>query len=60
MKTLNEQMIKIAKQHGHRAEHNVNGGIDVFVEWVRPETGETGFEKYPVNNIKQLRDALGY
>ncbi len=53
-------MIKIAKQHGHRAEHNVNGGIDVFVEWVRPETGETGFEKYPVNNIKQLRDALGY
>jgi len=60
MTTLNQQMIRIAKEHGHRAELNIAGGIDVFVEWIRPETKETGFEKFPVNNLKQLRDALGY
>jgi hypothetical protein len=60
METLNQQMIRIAKEHGHRAEFNLSGGVDVFVAWIKPETRETGFEKFSVNNLKQLRDALGY
>lgn len=60
MKTLNEQMIRIAKEHGHDADFNTSGGVDVFIEYVHLGTGERGKDRYPVNNIKQLKIALGY
>lgn len=60
MKTLNEQMIRIAKEHGHDANFNSSGGVDVFIYYTNTSTGENGFEIYPVNNLHQLKIALGY
>lgn len=60
MKTLNERMIEIAKDHGHDADFNTSGGIDVFIEYKHLGTGKRGTERFPVNSLKQLKIALGY
>jgi len=60
MKTLNEQMIRIAKEHGHDADFNTNGGVDVFISYTHISTGERGIDRFPVNNLKQLKIVLGY
>lgn len=60
MKTLNEQMIRIAKEHGHDADFNSNGGVDIFICYTDTRTGQHGKERFPVNNMKQLKIVLGY
>ena len=60
MKTLNEQMIRIAKEHGHNADFNSSGGVDVFISYTDTRRGQYGYERFPVNNLNQLKIALGY
>ena len=60
MKTLNEQMIRIARDHGHDADFNTSGGVDVLIEYKHLSTGQCGVERFPVNNLYQLKIALGY
>ena len=57
--TLIAQMIRIANEHGHAAMENISGGVDVIIECVNKD-GSLGFETFPVNNLHQLKIALGY
>lgn len=55
-------MIEIANEHGFRAEENVSGGIDVYIPYTQEiDNGiVNGFEVFKVNNLYQLKLALGY
>lgn len=59
MKTLNQQMIRIAKEHGFEAEENASGGVNVYIEFIDKDNN-LGIETCPVNNLHQLKIALGY
>lgn len=52
-------MIRIAKEHGHNAEENASGGVNVYIEFIDKD-GNLGIETCPVNNLHQLKIALGY
>ena len=56
---LNEQMIRIATEHGFRAEHSLSGGVEVHIPYTyngKPD----GVKIETVHTLKQLRDVLGY
>jgi hypothetical protein len=52
------ELIRIANEHGFIAQHNLSGGVDVHIPWTRGI--EAGFNVVPVNNLRQLKIALGY
>jgi len=59
----NEHMIQIANDHGLRATLNISGGVDVhvpFTWYLDNNTTINGIEIFPVNNLHQLKLALGY
>lgn len=55
---MNEQLIRIAMEHGHRADYSPNGGVDVWIAYTQGRI--TGFERFTVNNLRQLSIVLGY
>lgn len=55
---MNAELIRIAKEHGFEAMHNLSGGVDVLIPWTKGE--QSGFDAVPVNNLFQLKIALGY
>jgi hypothetical protein len=55
---MNEQLIKIAKAHGHKADHSLSGGVDVWIAYTQGRI--SGFEKFTVHNLRQLKIVLGY
>ena len=59
MKTLNQQIIRIAQEHGFKAEENASGGVNVHIEFI-DKNDNLGIETFPVNNLHQLKIALGY
>lgn len=55
---MNEQLIRIAREHGFTAQLNLLGGVDVHIPWTRGN--RQGFDVIPVNSLHQLKIALGY
>lgn len=56
---LNEQMIRIAKEHGFRAEYSLSGGVEVHIPYTyngKPD----GVKIETVHTLQQLRTAIGY
>lgn len=59
----NARMIEIANEHGLRARENISGGVDVYVPftwYLDDNITINGIEIFPVNNLHQLKLALGY
>lgn len=58
----NARMIEIANEHGFQAEENVSGGVDVYIPYTQEIDNSivNGFEVFKVNNLYQLKLALGY
>ena len=56
---LANELVKIAQQHGHRAEVRDDGAVLVYTEWV-DGNGKTGVDCDRVYNMTELRQLLGY
>lgn len=57
--TLIQQMIRIAKEHGFRAEESLSGGVDIHIPFTKDGRSD-GVKIETVHSLRQLRDALGY
>lgn len=55
---MNDQLIRIAKEHGFEAMHNLSGGVDVLIPWTRGD--ESGVDVFPVFTLRQLLAVLNY
>lgn len=60
METISEQMIRIANEHGMRAEHGACGGVDVYIAMYHFPTKKWWWAVETCHNLRQLKLALGY
>lgn len=55
---MNEQMIRIANDHGLEASLNAHGGVNVYFWNYNPESGQWYKSHEPCNSLLQLKNLL--
>jgi uncharacterized protein (DUF2132 family) len=58
MSDTQKQLIRIANEHGFKAEPTLSGSVVVMIPYT--ENGKDGVENFYVYNLNSLKRVLGY